>query len=375
MRLVILGQSGRAATHAAIRAGYQAVVADMFGDRDTLITALDWRELHPDDEGLPSAAEALSAVEELAQPDDGLLLLSGFECRPALIDTLAAMAAQKGAKLMGNDSATVAAVKDPSVLFPALAYLGIDHPPTRTDLPENSKGWLSKKVGGAGGAHLSSLCPFGPNDDIGRRYWQQLLPGTPVSVQVLGNGGHALALGFCEQWIDPIPDAPFRFGGVVLLTDRPAWADQAEKWALAVTQHFKLRGLASVDFIISDQGKPVLIEVNPRPGQSLDVFAGHVPDLLALHVAACQGALPLLPIPAPTLSIASAIAYAPKDGKVAHNFHWPPGSADIPRPGRIVVQGQPFASVVAQEKSAAQAKEVAQAGIKRAVDAIIPTWS
>jgi len=371
MRLVILGQSGRAATHAAIRAGYQAVVADMFGDRDTLITALDWRELRPDDEGLPTAAETLHAIESLAQAGDGVLLLSGFESRPALIDAIAALAEHKGATLLGNDSATVAAVKDPSVLFPALTYLGIDHPPTRTEMPENGKGWLSKMVGGAGGTHLSSHCPFGPSDDTGRRYWQQLLPGTPVSVQVLGNGGDCLVLGFCEQWIDPAPGAPFRFGGVVLLVDRPVWADTAEKWAKSVTQHFKLRGLASIDFIITEQGSPLLIEINPRPGQSLDVFAGHVPDLLALHVAACQGTLPLLPIPAPSLSIASAIAYAPSGGKVAHNFHWPPGSADIPRPGRTVVSGQPFASVIAQEKTPELAREAAQAGIKRALDAII----
>jgi predicted ATP-grasp superfamily ATP-dependent carboligase len=332
---------------------------------------LDWRELRPDDEGLPSVSEALEAIQALAMPEDGVILLSGFESRPAIIDTIATMAEQKGAKLYGNDGPTVSAVKDPSVLFPALTYLGIDHPPTRTELPENSKGWLSKQVGGAGGAHLTSLCPFGPNDEVGRRYWQQLLPGNPVSVQVLGNGGDAMVLGFCEQWIDPTLEAPFRFGGVVLLNERPAWADVAGKWALAVSQHFKLRGLASVDFIISESGAPVLIEVNPRPGQSLDVFAGHVPDLLALHVAACAGTLPLLPIPTPTQSIASAIAYAPKDGKVAHNFHWPPGSADIPRPGRTVVMGQPFASVIAQEKSAPLAKEVAQAGIKRALDAII----
>ena len=371
MRLVILGQSGRAAAHAAVRAGYQAVVADMFGDRDTLITALDWREIHPDEEGLPLAADALHAVESLAQPDDALLLLSGFESRPALIDALAAMAEHKQAHLVGNDSATVAAVKDPSVIFPALAYLGIAHPPTRTEVPENSRGWLSKQVGGAGGTHLNSLCPFGPSEGTGRRYWQQLMPGVPASVQILGNGGDAIVLGFCEQWIDPSPEAPFRFGGVALCVERPAWGDQAEEWALSVAKHFKLRGLASVDFLIGEDGKPVLIEVNPRPGQSLDVFGGHLPNILALHVAACAGELPVDPLPVPTKSFASAIAYAPKIGKVAHNFHWPPGSADIPRPGRTVVPGQPFVSVIAQDKTAALAREAAQSGIRRALDAIV----
>ena len=371
MRLVILGQTGRAAAHAAARAGFQSVVGDMFGDRDTLITALDWRKIAIDDEGMPDSADALQAVEDLAQPEDGLLLLSGFESRPALIDALASMAEAKGAQLVGNDSATVAAVKDPSVLFPALNYLGIAHPPTRTDLPENSRGWLSKKIGGAGGSHLTSLCPFGPNDDEGRRYWQQMMPGVPVSVQVLGNGEDAVVLGFCEQWIDPAPDTPFRFGGVALCIQRPAWADRAEPWALSVTRHFKLRGLGSIDFLIGEDGAPILIEVNPRPGQSLDVLGGHLPQLLALHVAACKGELPAEPLPQPQKSIASAIAYAPRPGKIAHNFHWPPGTADIPRPGRVLVQGQAFVSVIAQEETTALAREAVQAGLKRAWDAII----
>ena len=371
MRLVILGQTARAAAQAAVRAGYHVVAADMCGDRDTLITALDWRKIETDEEGLPDASGTLQAVETLAQAEDGVVLMSGFESRPALIDALASMAEHKGARLLGNDSATVAAVKDPNVLFPALNYLGVPHPPTRTDLPESGRGWISKKIGGAGGSHLTSLCPFGPTDDSGRRYWQQMLPGEPTSVQVLGNGGDAVVLGFCEQWIDPSLEAPFRFGGVALCVDRPNWADKAEEWALVVARHFKLRGLASVDFLIGVDGEPVLIEVNPRPGQSLDVFGGHLPQLLALHVAACDGNLPDLPLPQPTKSVASAVAYAPRPGKIAHNFHWPPGSADIPRPGRVLVSGQAFVSVIAQDATPALAREAVMAGIKRAGDAII----
>ena len=371
MRLVIVGQTGRAAAHAAVRAGYHVVVADMFGDRDTLITALDWRKLDADTEGLPESASTIQAVESLTQADDGLVLMSGFESRPALIDTLAALAEQKGAKLMGNDGATVAAIKDPAVLFPALTYLGIPHPPTRTDMPENDRGWLSKKVGGAGGSHLTSLSPLGPVDDGGRRYWQQMMPGNPVSVQILGNGDDAVVLGFCEQWVDPSPEAPFRFGGVALCVDRPSWADKAEQWAIKVARHFHLRGLASVDFVITKGDEPVLIEVNPRPGQSLDIFAAHLPEVLAWHVAACNGNLPQAAITQPTEAMASAIAYAPRDGKVAHNFHWPPGSADIPRPGRVLVHDQAFATIIAREPTTAEARDAVLAGIKRAGDAIV----
>jgi uncharacterized protein len=372
MRLIILGQSGRAAAQSAVRSGYNVVVADMFGDRDTLITALDWRQLHRDDEGLPSAADTLSAVECLAEKDDGVLLLSGFESRPGLIDDIADLALQKQAVLLGNDSATVAAIKDPAILFPALAYLGIAHPQTRTEPPENDQGWLSKLIGGAGGSHLTALSGFQAPREPGRRYWQKQISGQPVSVQILGDGlGDAVALAFCEQWVSPSDQCPFRFGGIALCVDRPGWADQSELWALAVARHFRLKGLGSVDFIIAQDGSPYFIEVNPRPGQSLDVFAGYLPELMTFHVEACGGKLPPLPLPQPSQSVASAIAYATRQGKIAHNFHWPPGSADIPRPGRKVLLGQPFVSVVAQEATSQLARESVQAGINRAMDAII----
>lgn len=375
-RLLLLGQSCRAAAQAAQRSGFQVAIADMFGDSDALALAEDWRLLDADDAGLPSSASAIKAVEDLATPGDRVLLLSGFESRPGLIAALDAVATSRGAMLLGNDDATVAAVKDPANLFPALAYLGIPYPSTRTEPPPDQSGWLSKQIGGAGGGHLriveendASSKTFGP------RYWQKQCLGAPASVQLLANGDDAIILGFCEQWTDPTQDEPFRFGGVALWQTPPAWANAAQKYALALSKHFHLKGLISVDLLVAadksgTDDSVVVIEVNPRPGQSLDLFH-HIPQLMAWHCAACEGVLPDAPTPSTPDVCAVAILYAPIDGIVADGFDWPAQAADIPSAGRRVAAGQPFISIVAHGPTIGAAKQAAQSHQLQALTAII----
>ena len=369
-RLLIMGQSARAAAQCAARAGFRVAAADLFGDSDTLEAAPHWQKLDMDDQGCPTAASVAAAIDHLAAPGDGVVLTSGFESRPALVGMLAELAETRGAVLLGNDSAAVAAVKDPSVLFPALAFLGVPHPPTRTEPPETKRGWITKQVGGSGGTHLRQSCPVETVEPGQRRYWQRHLPGKAVSVQVLGAGRDAAVLGFCEQWADPTPGQPFRFGGVALCRRHPVWAAKAQTWALAVSRHFRLRGLASMDFVVDESDEPSLIDINPRPGQSLDLFP-HIPELMALHVTACSGRLPKTVLPKALHAIASAVIYAPRSGVVADEFQWPPGTKDIPPAGRAITAGQPLASLTAQGLNSVIARRHIQARARHAITAII----
>lgn len=366
-RVLLLGQSCRAAAQAAQRSGLAVAIADMFGDGDAVELAEEWRLLDADDAGLPSPASTIKAVESLANPGDRVLLLSGFESRPGLIAALDAVATSRDAILLGNDDATVAAVKDPANLFPALAYLGIPYPSTRTEPPQDQSGWLSKQIGGAGGGHLRLI------DDaktFGRRYWQKQWLGAPASVQLLANGDDAIILGFCDQWTDPTPDEPFRFGGIALWQTPPPWANAAQKYALALSKHFHLKGLISIDLLVGSDDSVVVIEVNPRPGQSLDLFH-HIPDLMALHCAACEGVLPRAPLPLAPDVCAATIVYAPSDGIIADQFDWPQYVADIPTAGRRIVAGQPFVSIVAHGPTIGAAKQAAQSHQLQALTAII----
>src|SRR4051812_34826943 len=91
--ILVAAQSGRALAAAARRAGYRPLVADLFGDRDTLALAQAYRPLRGrfghglGDRNVLPALEALAA--DAPTPIAGLVLGSGFERSPRLMAALA----------------------------------------------------------------------------------------------------------------------------------------------------------------------------------------------------------------------------------------------------------------------------------------------
>ena len=125
-------------------------------------------------------------------------------------------------------------------------------------------------------------------------YWQRWYGGEPVSALVVANGENARVVAVGQQLVAPGRGRPFRFGGVLTPADISAVARHAlEHAALRLAVHYRLRGLASVDALVAGDAITVL-ELNPRPGGSLDAHAAALgANLFALHVAACRaGSLP-----------------------------------------------------------------------------------
>jgi predicted ATP-grasp superfamily ATP-dependent carboligase len=124
-----------------------------------------------------------------------------------------------------------------------------------------------------------------------------------------------------------------------------------------VATAFGLVGLASADFLLEDGGQLHLLEVNARPGASLEAaeLALGVP-LLGLHVAACRGeALRSLPPPRAGFA-ATAIVWADHDLVVPDGFAWPGWAGDRTPPGRPVRSGRPLATVRSVGEDAAQTR-------------------
>ncbi len=99
-----------------------------------------------------------------------------------------------------------------------------------------------------------------------------------------------------------------------------------------------------------------LIEVNPRPGATLDVFPHR--ELFAAHLAACDGVLPDAPL-AFAGAEAAAIALCPRSLAVPPEFHWPDWTADREPPGRTVAAEAPLCTVLASAPSAGAARALA----------------
>jgi len=348
--VLIAAISGRALAASARRAGYVPLVVDFFGDEDTVALAQAHVRL---DTGIARgmvADELIDALATLAaaQRPLGTVCGTGFEDRPEIL----ALVAQRWG-LLGNSAQTVARVKDPLAFAALCRECDVPHPHTLLSPPADARGWLAKRRGGAGGTHVTSAEESAGN--IAADYFQQRVEGTPVSALMLADGRRTMVLGFSAQWPAPAPTRPFRYGGAV----RPAAL--APELAAAMTAAVErlaaavpLVGLNSADFLV-DGDAFWLLEINPRPGATLDIFEPAGSSLFALHMAAIRGRLPER-VPALSGAAASATVYAPNDIASVPPLDWPDWAADRQSAGTRVSAGEPICTVLAHARDADAAK-------------------
>jgi predicted ATP-grasp superfamily ATP-dependent carboligase len=344
---LIAAASGRALAASAKRAGYRVSVLDLFGDSDLVSLATRFARVARGETGGFDSQAVADAAGRLApgnsNPLIGFVYGSGFEDRP---DLLARMA--RGRELFGNAPLTLARAKDPMGLAGILAELELPHPETRLDPPPRAEldRWLVKRAGGAGGVHIRRAGDAG--GIRGGCYYQRFVAGRSVSALVLGAATDAVILGLSEQWTEPSRRQPFRFGGVAAPAEIPgAVAAPLVAAARALARRLGLIGLNSVDFILDGENFWV-IEVNPRPGASLDVFERLcAAPLFELHLRACRGDLPRETAPAPRHAEASAVFYGDSKTAIAPGFDWPEWTADRPASSTRVRAGEPLCTVFA----------------------------
>jgi predicted ATP-grasp superfamily ATP-dependent carboligase len=360
--VVLAALSARALAEKAQAAGLLPFAADGFGDADLRALARGFRKLEAGvDTGLDPASfhaalESLFAeAEELAgRPALGLIYGSGVEAAPeALLGPFAN-------RLLGNPPELIALLKDPSRFAALLARLGIPHPALHEG-PAPHPGFLLKRRGGAGGAHIRRARPGErPGADA---YLQAEARGLPVSALFLADGRKSRVLFFSEQFPDPVPEAPFRYGGAIRPAALEARAAAGMEEAIAaLTRAVGLRGLNSADFLLEPPERWVLLEINPRPGATLDLAPAAV---LAWHIAACRGRLPPPP-PPPRGGRGAAVVYAPAPLRIPADFSWPGWTRDRPLPGAEIAAGAPLCTILARS---VEADGAAREAVRRLLDA------
>lgn len=348
--VLIAAASGRALAASARRGGFAPLVADRFGDLDTLAVAD--RHVRADMARPVDGDRLMAALETLADGRDciGLVCGTGFEDRADLLARLDARW-----RLLGTPPAAVAALKDPIEFARLCRAAGVPHPQTSREPPADPEGWLVKRIGGAGGWHIR---PARAGGDAGEGvYYQRRASGTPVSAMLLGDGRRVMVLGFSAQWTAPTPRYLFRYGGAV----RPAPVDRPMRAAMEaaimrLAGQVPLTGLGSADFLVEGQDFQ-LLEINPRPGATLDLFEPEDGSLFALHVAACEGRLPER-APALTGAMAGAIVYADRAMAAVPQVAWPDWTADRPVSGSRIAADEPLCSVFARGATAPEARRL-----------------
>jgi predicted ATP-grasp superfamily ATP-dependent carboligase len=346
--VLIAAISGRALAQSAARGGYRPLVVDFFGDQDTLETSHDHVRLIGNLANGIEEDALVTALERLARDHSpiGIVCGTGFEDRPHLLSGVAARW-----PLFGNSGAVVKEVKGPQQLSEICCKLDIPFPEFSLTKPNDPAGWLAKRIGGAGGSHIRPASQRAS----GTAYYQRKVPGTPVSALFLADGIASTVIGFSTQWRLGTATKPYRYGGAV----RPATL-AAEMVALLSSTVDRLAataslvGLNSVDFQV-DGERFWLLDVNPRPGATLDIFEPPGQSLFGCHMAACAGNLGVAPSYPPGAK-AAAITYADRDIASVPALEWPDWSADRPQPGISVRAGEPLCTVYACDPAASVAK-------------------
>jgi predicted ATP-grasp superfamily ATP-dependent carboligase len=227
------------------------------------------------------------------------------------------------------------------------AELGIPHPEFRRDRPPDPQNWVVKTAGAAGGTHIRRATGEPPATG---RYFQRFVAGRSISALFVGDGQSADIVGFSQQWASPAPSAPYRYGGAVRLRrfDRRQ-AATIGGWLSGLVRRAGLVGLCSADLIRGPDGYK-LIEINPRPGATLDIFDDADAPLIEAHLRAAAGKAYRLPRFVD--SMASMVTYAAAPIAQFPPIAWPEWTADHQSPGTGLIAGDPVCTIFARGPSA-----------------------
>lgn len=299
----------------------------------------------------------------------GFVYGSGFEAQSDLLQKVAELI-----PVIGNSSATLAAVKNASVFFATMQKLNIKHPETFEQLPADAdlSLYVHKFSGGSGGVHIKPATSA-QTHLADNHYFQHKIEGLSVSLLFIANGDEVQIVGFNEQWLSASEQLPFRYGGAVshavLSIDVQ---QQLQRAAQRLTLAFGLVGLNSLDAIVHKTSTGVeqvyVLEINPRLSATVDLYRAGDTALFCRHMQACLSKQLTCDIDSQfqdatrASSNAHAIVYADIDVVLMAGMVWPSWVTDSPTqintPLRILA-GEPVCSVRAFASTAEAAKKEA----------------
>ena len=358
-RVLLAGVSTRDIAESAVRAGYEVVAVDGFGDLDLQACATEVHVVRVD--GRFSARAAAAAAQDVSC--EAVVYEASFENHPGAVRAFAA-----NRVLWGNPPTVLARARDPRRLARVVADAGLPSPRVRLTRPApgTRSGWLVKPLRSGGGDGIAVWRRGAP---VPRgNYLQQRIPGVAGSIVFAADGRRAVPLGLSRILAgESVFGADgFRYCGSILGSGGdpqfPAderLLDRATLLAQSVTRAFGLVGVNGVDFIARG-GVPYAIEVNPRFTAAMElVERAYAISLFEVHAQACRGALPAFDLAAARHrtpdAVGKAIVYARRPTALGDTRSWllDPDVRDISPPGTRFAPREPICTIFARGRNAA----------------------
>jgi uncharacterized protein len=339
-RVLVAGFATRHVARSAASAGYLVTAVDHFCDQD-----LSWytdEQVRFDD------------LEDLADAVEGICQRRHFDF---MVVTSGAETLDCPVPLMGTPAEKVRPFLDKGLMQEFFEGLGMPVPPRAE--PGTYPVFL-KPLTGAGGWRNAIVNSADEEQDWVAAFpevpylAQEIVDGVPASVSCISDGSRAVAVAVNRQVLRGGDEAAFGFSGSLTPFDTPRAAEMV-RCAEQVVAASGCVGSVGVDFVVGDEIH--LIEINPRFQGTVDTVemaTGY--NLFDLHVAGCQGRLPVLLSPVPGRYAARSILFAEEELVIRGDLSdLAPNVADIPWPGTVIEEGGAVVSVYGQGQSEAQA--------------------
>lgn len=349
MRFLVVAHSARLLAQSAARGRCPVCALDLFDDADTRRVALHSEAVDPragDGPGF-DREDLLRRAARLCPPSGclGLVYGAGFEDDT---ETLAQLA--RGRDLFGNPPELVERLKDPVRFFGMLDQLAIAHPDTALAPPAHRRGWLYKRRGATGGAHVIDAGAVDVDAAAGQGYFQRREAGRNLSVLFLADGREAAVIGISRQLTRGLGRHRFAYAGAVGPIELPAALYRKLRDAIdALVARTGVVGCNSLDFLL-DGDRLSVLEINPRPSATMDLYDDDwAAGLFDAHLNACRGRLPrAAAVRRPRAARAHAIIYARRPLQIRADTAFASWCSDLPRPGSRVALDAPICTVHAE---------------------------
>ncbi len=348
---LIIARSGRALAASAKRAGYKVSVADCFADEDTKTLSESVFQLQYDCDGF-APEPLIKQVQEVIsnKPNAGIVIGTGFESNPDLLDKLAEIT-----PVLGNRKKTIKALKDPKSFFEILERHSIPYPEISLSRPTDARKYLIKKIAGVGGEHVNWSERVNPEDESDF-YFQEFTSGNTYSVVFIANGTDANIVGFNQQLqSQKFADMPFLYLGAIRRDiNTVVERDNIENIINKITRETNLKGLCGLDYIINEEGEVIVLEVNPRPPASFELHETKQ-SLFEAHLSCFSGKKKEFNSQKKDEDIKGlqgyAILYAKEEMRINDKINWPLWVKERPSSGNVVPARFPVCTVHAEEIS------------------------
>jgi|Deesub1362A_J573_1020465.scaffolds.fasta_scaffold00219_26 hypothetical protein len=345
-RIVIAGNNVRNVVESAFKSGYKVYAVTKFVDADLQLYSERVFEIEEENERWIS-----KKIDEIAET---------YSCPVILTSGLEDLKIKS--EVLGSDPSKLEKVVNKEKFYRVLEKNGLPYPeifdPSSDGLNEDC---IIKPVKGGGGEDITR-CKSG-DVPIENFLIQRFIDGDPCSISLMvGERIVPIAPNLIIAGWREMNSSGFRYtGNITPLNSPPEIIRELERISVEVCELFDLGGSVGVDFVVDKEGKPYILEINPRFQGSLDSIEWSTDvNLFKLHIDTTTGKK----IERPKIKRIAGrfILFAKKRIEITSEVVGNPFFADIPKKGVIYEKDDPITSILA---SGQRIEEIKRKAVER----------